>query len=93
MSNLNMDLSGSLETYRETGKVFRIFKYGQNIDFESTIFKDTLDVRIISGGITETLVYGTDYIVPDIFKNNCENDGSRARFQDPTFDRELISRM
>lgn len=53
MSNLNMDLSGSLETYRETGKVFRIFKYGQNIDFESTIFKDTLDVRIISGGITE----------------------------------------
>ena len=91
MSNLNMDLSGSLETYRETGKVFRIFKYGQNIDFESTIFKDTLDVRIISGGITETLVYGTDYIVPDIFKNNCENDGSRARFQDPTFDRELIS--
>ena len=93
MSNLNMDLSGSLETYRETGKVFRIFKYGQNIDFESTIFKDTLDVRIISGGITETLVYGTDYIVPDIFKNNCENDGSRARFQDHTFDRELISQM
>lgn len=91
MSNLNMDLSGSLETYKETGKVFRIFKYEQNVDFESTVFKDTLDVKVISGGITEDLVYGTDYIIPDEFKKSCDNDISRAKFQDPSFDRELIS--
>lgn len=44
MSNLNMDLTGSLETYKESGKIFRIFKYGQNVDFEAAVFKDSISV-------------------------------------------------
>lgn len=91
MSNLNMDLSGSLETYKETGKIYRIFKYGQNIDFEATVFKESISVQCISGGVTEDLVYGTDYIIPNEFISSCDNDMSRAKFQDSNFEKELVS--
>lgn len=91
MSNLNMDLTGSLETYKESGKIFRIFKYGQNVDFEAAVFKDSISVQCISGGVTEDLVYGTDYVIPDEFISSCDNDMSRAKFQDPNFDKELVS--
>ena len=89
--SISMDLSGSLPNYSESDRVFRIFKYGQYIDFETTIFKDSLKVYLISGGLTTELIIDEDFVVPTEFINSCDNDTSRAKLIDPDFDKELIS--
>ena len=86
-----MDLTGSLDTYKETDRVFRIFKYGQYVDFEATIFKNSLKVYLISGGLTTQLTIDDDFIIPDQFISSCDNDMSRAKLLDPEFDQDLIS--
>ena len=86
-----MDLTGSLDTYKETDRVFRIFKYGQYVDFEATIFKNSLKVYLISGGLTTLLTIDNDFIIPDQFISSCDNDMSRAKLLDPEFDKDLIS--
>lgn len=92
MGNLTMDLTGQHANYADSGKVFRIYKYGQNVDFEATVFKESLKVYLLSGGLPDReLVEGEDYTVPDQFVNSCDNDTSRAKLVDPSFDKELIS--
>ena len=93
MANLTMDLTGADSTYAESGQVFRIYKYGQYIDFGTTVFKSSLKVYLISGGISTPveLVLNADYQIPESFINSCDNDTSSAKLIDPTFDKELIS--
>ena len=67
MSNLTMDLTGTLANYSESNRVFRIFKYNQLVDFETTVFTNSIHVFMISGGVTTELTYGIDYTVPDEF--------------------------
>lgn len=89
--SISMDLSGSLPTYSESDRVFRIFKYGQYVDFETTIFKESLKVYLISGGLTTELSIDEDFIVPAEFISSCDNDTSRAKLIDPNFNKEFIS--
>lgn len=90
--NLTMDLTAQHANYAESNRVFRIFKYGQYVDFETPIHKGSLKIYLISGGITDReLVYGEDYTVPDSFISSCDNDMSSAKMVDPSFDGELIS--
>lgn len=89
--SISMDLTGSLDSFKETDKVFKIFKYGQRVDFDTVVFKESLAVYLISGGVTTQLVLGTDFTIPDEFVSSCDNDTSRAKLMDPDFDKELIS--
>lgn len=92
MTNLNMDLTGLHASYAMRDRVYRIFKYGQLVDLESVIFKDTLKVYMISSGLgAYELTYGEDYDIPEQFVSSCDNDMSAAKLIQPTFDRELIS--
>ena len=89
MSNLTMDLTGTLANYSESNRVFRIFKYNQLVDFETTVFTNSIHVYMISGGVTTELEFGTDYTVPEEFINSCDNDISSAKLMDPAFDADL----
>ena len=89
MSNLTMDLTGTLANYSESNRVFRIFKYNQLVDFETTVFTNSIHVFMISGGVTTELVFGTDYTVPEEFINPCDNDISSAKLMDPSFNEDL----
>ena len=84
MANLTMDLTGADSTYAESGQVFRIYKYGQYIDFGTTVFKSSLKVYLISGGISTPveLVLNADYQIPESFINSCDNDTSSAKLID-----------
>ena len=84
-----MDLTASLENYAESDKVFRVFKYGQYINFETPVFTDSLVVYLISGGVTTTLVKGTDFVVPEDAIAQADNDMSSAKLMDSSFDKEL----
>jgi hypothetical protein len=86
-----MDLTASLQTFKESGRVFKIFKYGQLVNFETPVFKETLKVYSISGGVTTVLVEGTDFTVPQDCITACDNDVSRAKIEDQEFDKVLIS--
>ena len=89
MSNLTMDLTGTLANYSESNRVFRIFKYNQLVDFETTVFTNSIHVFMISGGVTTELTYGIDYTVPKEFINSCDNDISAAKLMDPSFNADL----
>lgn len=89
MSNLTMDLTGTLANYTESDRVFRIFKYEQLVDFETTVFADSIHVYLISGGITTELTYNTDYKIPDELVNCCDNDMSAAKLIDPSFNKNI----
>ena len=92
MSNLTMDLTGSLSNYAESNKIYRIFKYGQIVDFDTTVFVDSIHVYIISGGVSnQELVYDTDYTVTDELVATCDNDMSGAKLIDPNFSKTLCS--
>lgn len=89
MANLNMDLTGTLANYRETNKVYSVFRTEQFIDFNTPVFSDTIKVYYISGAVTTLLTKDDDYTVPAEAINDCDNDKSAAILQDPDFDREL----
>lgn len=92
MTNLNMDLTGRHSEYTMSGKVFRIFKYEQLVDFGKSIFKDSLKVHLLSSGLgAYELVLGEDYDIPEQFISSCDNDMSAAKMMNPAFDKELIS--
>lgn len=92
MTNITMDLTGLHENYAESGKVFRIFKDGQYINFETPIFKESLKVYLISSGISDTLLeLDKDYIIPESAITYCDNDLSKAKILDKDFNKELIS--
>lgn len=92
MSNLTMDLTGSLSNYAESNKIYRIFKYGQIVDFDATVFADSIHVYVISGGVSDQeLVYDTDYTVTDELVATCDNDTSGAKLIDPSFNKTLCS--
>ena len=92
MSNLTMDLTGSLENYLVENEVFKISKYGQCVDFHTPIFKDSLVVTLITSGVNGIqLVVDEDFIIPEECVNSCDNDLSRAMLQDPDFNSTLIS--
>lgn len=91
MGNITLDTTGSLENYAETGKVFKIVKTNQYINFQTPVFLDTLKVILISKGLNEELVLNTDYDVPDEFIHNCDNDLSRAKIIASDFNRTLTS--
>ena len=87
-----MDLTGKHPNYAETNRVFRVFKYGQLINFEATVFLESIEVFDLSSGIsTQKLVLGEDYIVPDEFENSCDNEKSKAMLMDTTFNKTLVS--
>ena len=92
MANLTMDLTASDSNYLESGRVFRIFKYGQYVDFGVTVFAESLKVYLISGGIStpQELIRDTDYVIPEQYTNPCDNDASNAKLLDPDFNKELI---
>lgn len=92
MSNLTMDLTGSLENYLVENEVFKISKYGQCIDFHCPVFKDSLVVTLITSGVNGvTLIEDEDFVIPEECVNSCDNDLSRAMLQDPDFNSVLIS--
>ena len=92
MSNLTMDLTGSLSNYAESSKIYRIFKYGQIVDFGATVFVDSIHVYIISGGVSnQELVFDTDYEVTEELTATCDNDMSGAKLIDPSFNKTLCS--
>lgn len=91
MANLTMDLTGADTLYQESGRVFRVFKYGQYVDFETTVFADSVKVYLISSGISEPVELSayTDFVFPD--KAVCDNDTSSAKLVDPSFSKTLVS--
>ena len=89
MSNLTMDLTGSKGDYAESDRIFRIFKYGQLVDFETTVFADSVHVYLVSGGITSELTYNIDYQISTELSDCCDNDMSAAKLIDPTFNSNL----
>lgn len=89
MSYMTMDLSGSLEGYRVSAQVYKIFKFNQRIDFEKTVFAESLKVYQISGGVTVELTKDIDYKIPE--ECIADTDMSRAKLMDKTFDKELIT--
>ncbi len=92
MANLNMDLTGTQQEFACTNEIYRVFKYGQVIDFETPVFLDTIKVYLISSGLSDTeLEYLTDYIVPDEYVTSCDNHMSSAKIMNPTFDKTLVS--
>ena len=92
MSNLTMDLTGSLATYAESNRIYRIFKYDQIVDFQATVFLNSIHVYLISGGVSnQELVYDVDYTIPTELINSCDNDMSGAKLIDASFDETLCS--
>ena len=93
MANLTMDLTAQDSNYLESGRVFRVFKYGQYIDFGVTVFQESLHVYLLSGGIStpQELVLGEDFQIPEMYSISCDNDTSNAKLIDPSFDKTLIS--
>lgn len=92
MSNLTMDLTGSLENFAESNRIFRIFKYGQQIDFGTTVFADSVKVYYVSGGVSGVeLTKGVDYLITEENISSCDNDMSRCKIQDGSFTAQLIS--
>lgn len=92
MSNLTMDLTGSLENYAVANRVFKISKYGQYIDFNAPVFADSVKVYLISTGINDVqLSLDEDFVIPEEFVSSCDNDLSSATLQDPKFNKKLIS--
>ena len=89
MASITLDLTGSNQNYYQPGRVFRIFKYEQRIDFETVVYADSLKVYRLSTATPTEMVLGEDYIIPD--DANCDNDTSRAKLIDTSFDRQLIS--
>lgn len=91
MANLTMDLTGTDSYYKESGRIFRVFKYGQYVDFETTVFAESVKVYLISSGISKPveLVQNTDYVFPE--RAICDNDTSSAKLIDPSFDKQLVS--
>ena len=68
MSNLTMDLTGSLENYAVANRVFKISKYGQYIDFNAPVFADSVKVYLISTGINDVqLSLDEDFVIPEEF--------------------------
>ena len=92
MRNSNMDLTGKHQNYAESNRVWRVFKYNQLINFEATVFAESLKIYLISSGVkSQLLTRGTDFDVPEIFISSCDNDVSQAKLIDGLFDKELIS--
>lgn len=92
MSNLTMDLTGLNPNYTEENKIFRISKVNQLIDFETTIHRSSLKVKLISGGVNDVdLHYLSDFTIPTSFISSCDNDLSAAKILDPTFSGDFIS--
>lgn len=87
-----MDLTGALSNYAESNKIYRIFKYGQMVDFGATVFADSIHVYIISGGVSnQELIFDEDYEIPEELVSACDNDMSGAKLIDPNFDKTLCS--
>lgn len=92
MRNSNMDLTGAHKNYAEANRVWRIFKYDQLVDFEATVFAESLEVYLLSSGVkSQLLTRGIDYDIPDAFIASCDNDVSNAKLADGMFDKELVS--
>lgn len=92
MRNTNMDLTGANQNYAVTNRVWRVFKYGQLINFDAEVFADSIEMYLISSGVnSQKLVRGEDYDVPAEFISSCDNSVSSAKILDPSFDKELIS--
>lgn len=92
MAFLNMDTTGTNETYRESNLVFNIVKYGQIVNFETTVFADSVEVYLVSSGVSNIkLKLNEDYTIPDEAIASCDNDLSAATMRDPEFDKQLIS--
>lgn len=87
-----MDLTGSLDNYRISDRIFKISKYGQYVDFNTPVFADSIKVYLISAGVNDIqLSEGDDYIIPDDFVSSCDNDLSAAMLQDSKFASKLVS--
>lgn len=91
MANLTMDLTGEHRNYAVDNRVFRIFKTDQYVDFGTVVFKDSLKVYLLSGGINTELELNTDFIIPDSAITACDNDTSAAKLMDSKFTKDLIS--
>lgn len=91
MANFTMDLTASDPYYQESGRIFRVFKYGQYVDFETPVFAESVKVYLISTGISTPveLVENTDYVFPD--RAACDNDTSSAKLIDPSFNKTIVS--
>lgn len=90
MSNITMDLTGTLANYAEGNRIFRIFKYGQIVNFDTTVFLDSIHVYLLSGGISDQeLVFDTDYEVTQDLIDAADNDMSYAKLMDPSFSKKL----
>lgn len=91
MDNLNMDLTGKDKNFSVSNRIFRIFKHGQYVNFETPIFKNSLKVQLLAGAIPRELVLDQDYVVPEQAVASCDNDMSSAKLLDSEFSEELIS--
>ena len=81
-----MDLTGSDSNCTVSNLIYKVYKYGQRIDFETPVYADSIKVYYASGGISgQLLTLNTDYIIPDDFVTTCDNDYSAARLRDSTF--------
>ena len=86
-----MDLTGSLPNYRETNRVFSVFRAEQFIDFGTPVFSPSIEVYLISGAVTTRLTLDDDYCIPTEAVTACDNDMSSAILQNPDFGSELTS--
>ena len=92
MAFLNMDLTGSNETYRDSNVIFKIVKYGQIVHFGTPVFADSLVVQLVSSGTNRhMLTENQDYIIPEDAISSCDNDLSDACIREPSFDKQLIN--
>ena len=91
MANLTMDLTGTHKNYAISNRVFSIFKTDQFVDFGIAVFKESIKVYLLSGGLNTELELDKDYIIPEHAISSCDNDTSSAKLMDSKFDKKLVS--
>lgn len=87
--NTQMDLTGKHPNHRVENKVVHVFRMDQTIDLDTPVFADSIKVVLLSGGVNVTLEKDKDYYIPETLITSCDNDMSRAKLLDKSFNEVL----
>lgn len=92
MASVNIDLTGTNENFLVSNRIFKVFRYGQVIDFGAPVYADSIKVYLISGAVKNQMwSIGEEFTIPDELVQACDNDMSRAKIADSTFNSVLTS--
>ena len=92
MASVNIDLTGTNENFLVSNRIFKVFRYDQVIDFGAPVFADSIKVYLISGAVkNQQWTVGEEFIIPTELITACDNDMSRAKIADSSFNAVLTS--